>query len=168
MIFRRSSSWLSLLFLAALAAAFAYVKERRPRVAPPTTEAAVVLASRPAPVAVEIDHIVDGDTFRIFMALPSGERISAPVRIRGVDTPEIHGACDAEIRAAREAGRALERLLRGGTVLLDDISSDKYERVLARVVVRGADGRTRNVADALVSGGFGRVYEGRQRAGWCG
>jgi endonuclease YncB( thermonuclease family) len=110
---------------------------------------------------------VDGDTFRVFVVLGSGETITAPVRIRGVDTPEIHGACDAEIRAARDASRALSNLLGSGDVLLDQISSDKYERVLARVQIRH-NGALRDVAEVMVSAGYGRIYDGRKRAGWCG
>ena len=78
------------------------------------------------------------------------------------------GACEAEIRAARAAAHALERLLRGGEVLLDQIASDKYDRVLARVFVLGPDARPRNVAEVMVHGGHGRAYDGRKRAGWCG
>jgi endonuclease YncB( thermonuclease family) len=110
---------------------------------------------------------VDGDTFRVFVVLGSGETITAPVRIRGVDTPEIHGACDAEIRAAREASRALSDLLRSGDVLLDQIATDKYERVLARVQIR-QNGALRDVAGVMVNAGYGRAYDGRKRAGWCG
>lgn len=168
MIVRRGSSWLAVLLLAALLAASAYVAGLRPWAERPRTEAALLLASRPAPVSVEFDRIVDGDTFRIYVVLASGERASAPVRIRGVDTPELHGACEAEIRAAREAARVLERLLRGGEILLERIASDKYDRVLARVVVRGPDGHSRDIAEAMVRGGYGRFYDGHRRAGWCG
>ena len=168
MIFRRGSSWLALLFLAALLGACAYVAGQRPFAERPRTEVALLLASRPVPVAVEVDRIVDGDTFRIFVGLASGERTSAVVRMRGLDTPELHGACEAEIRAARAAAHALERLLRGGEVLLDQIGSDKYDRVLARVFVLGPDARPRNVAEVMVHGGHGRAYDGRKRAGWCG
>ena len=62
----------------------------------------------------------------------------------------------------------IERLLRGGEVLLDQIASDKYDRVLARVFVLGPDARPRNVAEVMVHGGHGRAYDGRKRAGWCG
>ena len=167
MIVRRASSWLGLLFLAALLAACAYVAGLHPLAERPRTEAARLLASRPTPVPVAFDRIVDGDTFRIFVGLASGELTSTPVRIRGLDTPELHGACEAEIRAAREAARALERLLRGGEVLLERIASDKYERVLARVLVRGPDARLHDVAEAMVGVGYGRAYDGRKRARWC-
>ena len=167
MIFRRGSSWLALLLLAGLLAACAYVAGQRPHVAHPRSEAAIALAALPSPVRVRVAHIVDGDTFRIFVALGSGETIVAPVRIRGVDTPEIHGACDTEIRAAREASRALSDLLRSGDVLLDQIATDRYERVLARVQIR-QNGALRDVAEVMVSGGYGRAYDGRKRAGWCG
>jgi micrococcal nuclease len=165
-IFKRGTSWLALVFLGALLAACAYVAGQRGRLEHPRTQAAIELAARPAPVPVEIDHIVDGDTFRIFVVLASGERISAPVRIRGFDAPELHGACDGEIRAAREASRALVGLLRSGAVVMDQIGSDKYERVLARVYVR-RNGALLNVAEVMVSEGYGRPYDGRKRAGWC-
>lgn len=166
MIFKRGTSWLALIFLGALLAACAFVAGQRQPLHP-RIEAAIALAAMRPPVAVEIDRIVDGDTFRIFVVLETGRRISAPVRIRGLDTPEIHGACDIEIRQAREAAQALSNLLRSGDVLLDQISSDKYERVLARVQVR-QNGAVHDVADILVRQGFGRAYDGRKRAGWCG
>ena len=53
-------------------------------------------------------------------------------------------------------------------MLLDQIASDKYDRVLARVFVLGPDARPRNVAEVMVHGGHGRAYDGRKRAGWCG
>jgi endonuclease YncB( thermonuclease family) len=165
-IFRRGSSWLALLFLAALLAACAYVAGQR-QISRPRSKAAIALAALPSPVRVQVAHVVDGDTFRIFVVLGSGETIIAPVRIRGVDTPEIHGACDAEIRAAREASRALSDLLRSGDVLLDQIATDKYERVLARVQIR-QNGALRDVAGVMVNAGYGRAYDGRKRAGWCG
>jgi endonuclease YncB( thermonuclease family) len=165
-IFKRGTSWLALIFLGALLAACAYVAGQRVVVERPRTQAAMELAAQPMPVPVQIDHIVDGDTFRIFVVLTSGERVSAPVRIRGFDAPELHGACDGEIRRAREASRALVELLRSGAVVMDQIGSDKYERVLARVFVR-RNGTLLNVAEVMVGEGHGRPYEGRKRAGWC-
>lgn len=165
MIFRRPSSLLALLFLALLAACASYVV-RHPRVAAPRTEASIALASLPAPVSVRVAHIVDGDTFHVYVTLRSGDHVRAPVRIRGLDTPEIHGQCESEIRAAREASSALRDLLASGEVLLSEISSDKYERVLARVHVRQS-GVMRDVAEVMVSAGYGRAYNGGRRAGWC-
>ncbi len=165
MIFKRGTSWLALVFLTLLAACASYVV-RPARISAPRTEASEALAALPSPVPVQVAHIVDGDTFHVFVTLRTGERVRAPVRIRGLDTPEIHGACDREVQAAREASQALRELLASGEVLLSEISSDKYERVLARVQVR-QNGVMRDVADVMVQTGYGRVYEGRKRTGWC-
>ena len=165
MIFKRGTSWLAVVFLALLAACASYVV-KHPRVTAPRTEASEALAALPSPTPVQVAHIVDGDTFHVFVTLRTGERVRAPVRIRGLDTPEIHGACDSEIRAARDASQGLRELLASGDVLLSEISSDKYERVLARVFVRRG-GALLDVAEVMVNEGYGRAYEGRKRTGWC-
>jgi endonuclease YncB( thermonuclease family) len=60
----------------------------------------------------------------------------------------------------------LAELLAGGDVLVDTISTDKYERILARVLVQ-QNGARRDVAEIMVSAGYARAYTGRKRAGWC-
>ncbi|MEM9969504.1 MAG: thermonuclease family protein [Pseudomonadota bacterium] len=97
-------------------------------------------------------RIVDGDTIRW-----RGERI----RILGYDSPEIRGKCQAEKDAARDATRALERLLGSGPVAVVREDIDRWGRTLARVYVAGTD-----VAALMIESGHGRLWRGR-REGWC-
>ncbi len=166
MIFKRGSSFTLVLILAALLAACAYVVQR-PTGGRLRSEAALALASLPSPTPVHVSHVVDGDTFHVFVTLRSGEIVRAPLRIRGIDTPEMQGACEEEKHLAHEAARALSELLASSDVLVDTISTDKYERILARVLVQ-QNGTRRDVAEIMVSAGYGRIYTGRKRAGWCG
>ncbi|MGB0747159.1 MAG: thermonuclease family protein [Magnetospiraceae bacterium] len=106
--------------------------------------------------------ITDGDTIQVTAEAWPGMYYHGPVRLRGVDTPELRGKCASEKRAARLAAFALETLILGKDVLLTDIAEDKYGRVLARVWIDGRD-----AAEILVMHEFGRPYAGGRRKGWC-
>ena len=66
-----------------------------------------------------VERVIDGDTF----VLSFGQR----VRLRSIDSPEI-GFCGSE-----EAKIALEKLILGKRVVLDDFFTDEYGRVVAFV-----------------------------------
>lgn len=107
---------------------------------------------------------VDGDTFDARVALWPGLDLNTRVRLRGIDAPELHGACDAELRKADAATKALRAVLAEGGVAIFNIGPDKYSgRVVADVATR----RTPSVSAALVSSGHVRVYLGGRRQGWC-
>jgi micrococcal nuclease len=96
----------------------------------------------------------DGDTLRS----PAGERI----RVKGIDTPEIKGACAYERRLAAAAREfAAGQLRRAERVTLVRHGRDKYGRTLAYVLVDGKD-----LGDEMVSRGLARKWEGRRRS-WC-
>lgn len=112
-----------------------------------------------------VDYIFDGDTFAAYVNLEDDINISVRVRLINVDTPEIHGACDSEIRAALRAKERLAQLIPVGSVVeLSRIKDDKY---LGRIdaYVKTADGR--DVGAVLISEKLGRPYSGGRRAGWC-
>lgn len=112
-----------------------------------------------------VDYIFDGDTFAAYVNLEDDINISVRVRLINVDTPEIHGACDSEIRAALRAKERLAQLIPVGSVVeLSKIKDDKY---LGRIdaYVKTADGR--DVGTVLISEKLGRPYSGGRRAGWC-
>lgn len=112
-----------------------------------------------------VDYIFDGDTFAAYVNLEDDINISVRVRLMNVDTPEIHGACDSEIRAALRAKERLAELIPVGSVVeLSKIKDDKYPgRIDA--YVKTADGR--DVGAVLISEKLGRPYSGGRRAGWC-
>lgn len=107
-----------------------------------------------AAVAAPDIRVVDGDTIHV-----EGEKI----RLLGLDTPEKgHQAeCLAERMLSRLATERLTELLADGIIIERD-GVDRYGRTLA--VVKDGDGR--DVAEVLVSEGYGKVWEGRQ-VDWC-
>lgn len=113
----------------------------------------------------EVSYIIDGDTFAARVMLADDTKITVRVRLINVDTPEIHGECESEIRAAFAAKARLSELLPVGSVAeLRDIKDDKYlGRIDARVLT--ADGR--DVGNVLIHEKLGRPYSGGRRDGWC-
>ena len=120
------------------------------------------LASDHCTPAAVID-VYDGDTLTVDAEIWPGLTWRGSVRVRGVDTPEIRGQCEAEKEAAM-AARDFVREAVGDTVILLDVEKGKHAgRVVATVLL--ADGR--DLAEALMGAGHGRAYDGGQREGWC-
>ena len=115
-------------------------------------------------VPARVGHVIDGDTFSGVVMLDGGTEISVRVRIRNVDTPEIHGDCEYERNLAARAKTRLAEILPAGSVVeLTNIRDDKYlGRIDANVIVNGDDVGTR-----LVREGLGRAYNGGRRDKWC-
>jgi len=114
---------------------------------------------------VVVDYIIDGDTFAGRVTLADDTKITVRVRLINVDTPEIHGECESEIRAAFAAKARLAELLPiGTTVELQEIKDDKY---LGRIDARVLDVLGRDVGKILVNEKLGRPYSGGRRDGWC-
>lgn len=113
---------------------------------------------------VDVVAVHDGDTFHIDRPeWPAiiGRRM--PVRVAGVDTPELKGDCEAEIQRAQAARKFTETTLRkAARVDLLEIRRGRYFRLLAEVRVDGE-----NLAKLLIAAGHGRLYRGGQRSGWC-
>lgn len=98
---------------------------------------------------------VDGDTIRNVV---TGEKI----RAMGVDAPELHARCPAELELAQAAKKFTADALDRGVVELERHGRDKYGRVLAIVRVNGVD-----LALLLIERGLGRQYNGGRRMPWC-
>lgn len=116
-----------------------------------------------APIPVEVVRVYDGDTFTV--NLPCDMPVlcrGVPVRLRGIDTPEIRGQCREEIEAARAARARVREVLTQGPVVLVQVGRDKYFRVLARAQVGDVD-----LADDLITQGLARPYDGGSKQGWC-
>ena len=114
--------------------------------------------------AVEVLRVIDGDTFEARVHLWPGLDMMTRVRLRGIDAPEMKGACAEEMRMAEAAGEALRVQLADGDVTIFNIGPDKYN---GRVVADAATRRTPNVSSALLSAGHARPYQGGRRGGWC-
>ncbi len=115
-------------------------------------------------VVDEVTSVYDGDTFRVnILDWPSliGERI--PIRVNGVDTPELRGKCKEEILLARRAKKVTVEFLRSAKQIeLRDIKRGKYFRLVADVY---GDGQ--RLADKLISMRLAYAYHGGKKKSWC-
>jgi endonuclease YncB( thermonuclease family) len=116
--------------------------------------------------SVLVKYIVDGDTFVGDVLLNDGTSVnSVSVRLRNVDTPEIHGQCDSEIKHAKYAKQRLSELIPvGSKVEIKNIKNDKYA---GRIDANVLDLHGRDVGLILVKEKVGRAYSGGKRKSWC-
>jgi micrococcal nuclease len=115
---------------------------------------------------VEFVRNYDGDTITVNIAglHPLFGR-EIPVRVYGIDAPEIKGKDECERDAARSARDLVAALLKSAKKIeLRNVQRDKYFRVLAEVVVDGVD-----VSSVLLARGLAYQYDGgtKQRVDWC-
>jgi endonuclease YncB( thermonuclease family) len=107
----------------------------------------------------------DGDTCTFTLpAVPPPFGNQIPIRLAGIDTPEIHGKCNREKLLARQAQSLTSRLLsEAKQIELVDMRRDKYFRVLAGIRADGHD-----VARVLIEQGLAVPYAGGTKtANWC-
>lgn len=113
----------------------------------------------------EVTSIYDGDTFRVnITGYPSiaGDRI--PIRINGIDTPEMKGKCTKEKALARKAKQFTVSKLRGAKLIeLRNMQRGKYFRIVADVY---ADNES--LADELIKNNLAVPYNGGTKMkDWC-
>ena len=115
---------------------------------------------------VRVSYVIDGDTFvgDIIFA-DKTEVMSVKVRLRNVDTPELHGNCESEIKRAEYAKQRLQELIpAGATVEIKNIKNDKYA---GRIDANVYDSANRDIGQVLIKEKIGRPYSGGKRQSWC-
>lgn len=131
---------------------------------PPLTRPPTALPEISVRYSAEIVRVIDGDTFEARVRVWPGLEVSTKVRLRGIDAPELRARC-AEERMRGEAARdALAALLARGPVGISQVNLDKYG---GRVVADASTRSGTSIADALVTAGHARRYDGGRRQGWC-
>lgn len=106
---------------------------------------------------VSIASIYDGDTFKINLNCSLAvycEKV--PVRVRGVDTPEIKGKTEREKALAQKAKAFTKDFLSVAPVTLSDCGRDKYFRLLCDVT----NGAGNDLAQELIKRDLGYAYQG--------
>ena len=83
----------------------------------------------------EVIKVYDGDTITIAAQMPfkGSPLYRLPVRLIGIDTPEIKGKSEDEISVAKEARDALSALILHKNIVLKNVATEKYGRILADV-----------------------------------
>jgi micrococcal nuclease len=115
---------------------------------------------------VEYVRNYDGDTITVNIAglHPLFGR-EIPVRVFGIDAPEIKGKGECERDAAKSARDLLGTLLKSAKKIeLRNVQRDKYFRILAEVFVDGG-----GVHSMLLARGLAYQYHGgtKQHVNWC-
>ena len=105
-----------------------------------------------------VRRIRDGDTIEVDIDFggPRKLREQWPIRLLGYNAPEVVGESRAEGLAARDA---LALILPVGcrVYLRTHLDRTNFDRMLANVYVEGSDGDLYDVAEAMISGGYGEV-----------
>lgn len=110
---------------------------------------------------VSVASVYDGDTFKINLNCSLAvycEKV--PVRVLGVDCPEIKGKTKREKALAQKAKAFTKAFLQNGPVSLTDCSRDKYFRLLCSVT----NGLGQNLAEELINRDLGYRYDGGKKS----
>lgn len=104
--------------------------------------------------------IYDGDTFKV--NLQCSEPVlchNVPVRVKGVDTPELKSNSPCEKQKAQQAKAFTTSFLQGHKLDLRNCKRDKYFRLLCDVYSEG-----RSLASELIKRGLAYPYNGGTKA----
>jgi micrococcal nuclease len=114
------------------------------------------MSRRPYTYRAIVVSVYDGDTIRADIDLGFGFWAKRrPLRLKGIDAPEMRGDTLEAGRAARDF---LRSLVFGKEVVIETFSAGKYGRWLADVYVEG-----RHANDLMLVAGHARLY-GRESA----
>ena len=112
----------------------------------------------------KVISVYDGDTFRVNIgSLPPIVGKNIPIRVNGVDTPEIRGKCQYEKDLALEARDFVRgKLANAKEIKLTNLQRGKYFRVVANVVVDGV-----SLENELLDNDLAYEYSGGKKLNWC-
>lgn len=102
----------------------------------------------------------DGDTITIASGLPykGSELYKFSVRINGIDCPEIRSKNENEKKCAYIAKKKVEDLLLNKMIILEDVKTEKYGRLLADVIINNI-----SVGPWLLEQNLAVKYEGKTK-----
>jgi micrococcal nuclease len=112
----------------------------------------------------KVISVYDGDTFRVNIdSLPPIVGKNIPIRVNGVDTPEIQGKCKYEKNLALEARDFVRsKLANAKEIKLTNLQRGKYFRVVANVLVDGV-----SLEQELLDKELAYRYDGGKKLSWC-
>ena len=115
------------------------------------------------PVEAELVSVIDGDTVLVSARPWPQQTVSVMVRIRGIDTPEIHAKCEKSRQLALAAKDVLTEALStgNGRLSLSSISGDKY---FGRVVADIGFDHGHDAAAVMLAAGLSRPYDGGRKS----
>ena len=115
-------------------------------------------------VVSKVISVYDGDTFRVDIdSLPPIVGKNIPIRLNGVDTPEIQGKCQYEKDLALIARDFVRnKLANAKEIKLTKLQRGKYFRVVADVMIDGV-----SLEKELLENKLAYKYTGGKKLSWC-
>jgi micrococcal nuclease len=115
-------------------------------------------------IVSKVISVYDGDTFRVNIdSLPPIVGKNIPIRLNGVDTPEIQGKCQYEKDLALKARDFVRnKLANAKEVKLTKLQRGKYFRVVADVMIDGV-----SLEQELLDNELAYKYTGGKKSSWC-
>ena len=112
----------------------------------------------------KVISVYDGDTFRVDIdSLPPIVGKNIPIRLNGVDTPEIQGKCQYEKDLALKARDCVRnKLANAKEIKLTKLQRGKYFRVVADVMIDGV-----SLEQELLQNKLAYNYTGGKKSSWC-
>ena len=112
----------------------------------------------------KVISVYDGDTFRVNIdSLPPLVGKNIPIRLKGVDTPEIQGKCQYERNLALKARDFVRsKLANAKEIRLQELQRGKYFRIVADVIVDGM-----SLEKELLENELAYKYSGGKKSSWC-
>ena len=112
----------------------------------------------------KVISVYDGDTFRVNIdSLPPLVGKNIPIRLKGVDTPEIQGKCQYERDLALKARDFVRsKLTNAKEIRLQELQRGKYFRIVADVIVDGM-----SLEKELLENELAYKYSGGKKSSWC-
>jgi micrococcal nuclease len=112
----------------------------------------------------KVISVYDGDTFRVDIdSLPPIVGKNIPIRLNGVDTPEIQGKCEYEKDLAIKARDFVRnKLANAKEIKLTKLQRGKYFRVVADVMIDGV-----SLEKELLENKLAYKYTGGKKSSWC-
>lgn len=112
---------------------------------------------------IKVEEIRDGDTFVVNWETIPFNMNKIGIRIKGIDTAEIHTKCAKEKSFGMEAKAFLSYWINQKNVIISNCEPDKFGgRWLCDVEYNGQD-----IAAAMITNGFARPYNGEKKIPWC-
>ena len=115
-------------------------------------------------IVSKVISVYDGDTFRVDIdSLPPIVGKNMPIRLNGVDTPEIQGKCQYEKDLALKARDFVRnKLANAKEIKLTKLQRGKYFRVVADVMIDGV-----SLEQELLENKLAYKYTGGKKSSWC-
>jgi len=112
----------------------------------------------------KVISVYDGDTFRVDIdSLPPIVGKNMPIRLNGIDTPEIRGKCQYEKDLAFKARDFVRnKLANAKEIKLTKLQRGKYFRVVADVMIDGV-----SLEKELLENQLAYKYTGGKKLNWC-